>query len=68
MAKVIVAVYDTSDQVTNVVDDLVSTGIPRERIRVDEHKPRVEVVVVADAAQPEIAEILERHQPADLMH
>jgi len=67
MAKVIVAVYDTSDQVTNVVDDLVSTGIPRERIRVDEHKPRVEVVV-ADAAQPDIAEILERHQPAELMH
>jgi hypothetical protein len=66
MSKIIVAVYDSADQITNVVDDLVSTGIPRDRIRVDEHKPRIEVVV-ADAAQPEIAEILERHQPAELI-
>mgnify|MGYP001056429424 CR=1 FL=1 len=66
MSKIIVAVYDSADQIANVVDDLVSTGIPRERIRVDEHKPRVEVVV-ADAAQPEFAEILERHQPAELI-
>jgi hypothetical protein len=65
MSKTIVAVYDSQYQVKNAIDDLIATGIPLERIRSDDAKPRVEVTV-ADTAHPEIAEILERHQPAEL--
>jgi len=65
MSKIVVAVYASPDQVKNAVDDLISIGIPGENIRTDDAKQRLEVVV-ADAAQPEIAEILERHQPSEM--
>jgi len=63
MARTIVAVYDSQYQVKNAIDDLIANGIPQEDIRSDDAKPRI-TVTVPDAAQPEIAEILERYQPA----
>jgi hypothetical protein len=65
MTEIITAVYDTSTTVTNVVDDLASTGIPREKIRVHESKPQVQVLL-GDAIETEIKEILQRHQPVEL--
>jgi hypothetical protein len=65
MAEIIAATYDSKRTVTNVVDDLVSTGIPREKIRVNEDAQRVSVMA-PDVSEPEIREILARHQPTDL--
>ena len=65
MSDIITARYDSSTSVSNVVDDLVSTGIPNEEIRVDKEKQQVQVMI-ADATQAEITEILQRHQPNEL--
>lgn len=65
MAEIVTAVYDSRDSVTNAVDDLLSTGIPLEKIRVQEDKHQVQVSI-ADAVEAEITEILQRHQPLEL--
>ncbi|MGB5733703.1 MAG: hypothetical protein WBM40_04590 [Thiohalocapsa sp.] len=65
MSDIITARYDSSTSVTNVVDDLASTGIPNEAIRVDKEKHQVQVMI-ADATHAEITEILQRHQPNEL--
>lgn len=65
MAEIIAATYDSKGTINNVVDDLISTGIPREKIRVSEDDQRV-TVMVPEVSEPEIREILARHQPRDL--
>jgi hypothetical protein len=52
--------FETLDQARNAKDDLRGTGIPMENVFVDE-AGKVIKVIVAKAAQPEIAEILGRH-------
>lgn len=65
MAEIITAVYGSHATVTNVIDDLVSVGIPREEIRVDDAKNQVQVVS-PEVGEPEIKEILQRHKPIKL--
>ena len=65
MPETIKAVYDSKEKVLNAVDDLVSTGIPREKIKVDDASSTVSVVIPATSS-PEIKEILQRHQPTDV--
>ncbi len=65
MTDIITARFDSSAGVTNAVDDLVSTGIPNEKIRVDKGKHQVQVMI-ADATHAEITEILGRHKPSEL--
>ena len=65
MTITITAVYDSPTQVTNVFDDLVSTGIPRDKIFADKEKPEIKVAS-PDASAPEIREILNRHHPKDI--
>lgn len=67
MAEIITALYESEDQVVNVVDDLVSTGIPREKIRVHGDAPQVQVMT-PDASSAEITEILQRHRPIEIRH
>jgi hypothetical protein len=65
MAEIVTAVYDSRDQLTNVVDDLLSTGIPLELIRVHDERPQVQVAT-AETTEAEVIEILQRHRPIDL--
>ncbi len=65
MTEILTAIYASGATVTNVVDDLVATGIPREKIRIHDERPQVQVLL-AEAIEPEIREILERHQPTEL--
>ncbi len=44
MAEIITAVYASTDTLKNVRDDLVSVGIPQEKIRVNEDKKQVQVM------------------------
>lgn len=65
MTEIITAAYESAATLTNVVDDLVSTGIPREKIRVLDDKREIQVSAPG-AIQPEIREILSRHGPIEL--
>lgn len=62
MYKTITATYDNKTALTNVVDDLVSEGLPREEIFADEDKLEVKVKVPT-VTEPGITELLKRHDP-----
>lgn len=65
MAEIITAVYASADTLPNVRNDLVSVGIPQEKIRVDHDKKQVQVMSPT-TAEAEIEEILKRHLPTDI--
>ena len=65
MTKIVTAVYASKETLTNVHDDLISTGIPQEKIRIDKEKRQVQVMSPESDAS-EITEILNRHQPTQL--
>ncbi|MCB1855570.1 MAG: hypothetical protein H6988_04590 [Pseudomonadales bacterium] len=65
MTRIVTAIYATEDTLVNVRDDLVSTGIPQEKIRIDREKRQVQVMS-PDVTEDEIVEILERHEPTQL--
>jgi hypothetical protein len=65
MAEIITGVYESEDTLANVRDDLVSLGIPQEKIRVDRDKKQVQVMAPS-TAEAEIEEILKRHAPSEI--
>lgn len=65
MTEALVATYKDVTAVRNVEDDLRSTGIPNEKIRVDKDNFKVRVMV-PEATKAEVLEILRRHQPAEV--
>ena len=65
MAEIITAVYASEDTLPNVRDDLVSVGIPQEKIRVSHEKKQVQVMA-PNTAEAEIKEILDRHSPIEV--
>ena len=65
MAETINANYDSIDKAKNAVDDLVATGIDREKVYLDEQAIQVKVIA-ANIIEREIVEILERHEPLEV--
>lgn len=65
MTKVITGTYDSMYKVENAVDDLLSTGIDREKVFADKEHMQVKVMAPS-AIEPEIKEILQRHNPTQL--
>ena len=65
MTEAVVATYKDDKTVRNVEDDLLSTGIPNEKIKVDRDNRKVRVMV-PEATKSEIMEILNRHEPAEI--
>jgi len=65
MAEIITAVYESHDTLANVRNDLVSVGIPQEKIRVNSEKNQIQVMA-PEVSDAEIREILERHQPKEI--
>lgn len=63
MTKTISARYTSPATITNVYDDLVSTGIPREKIHAEPEQLLIKVIS-PDSTAPEIVEILRRHRPS----
>ena len=61
----IVASYKDAWTITNVQDDLLSTGIPREKIKVDRDHLKIRVMV-PEETKGEIVEILNRHEPSEI--
>jgi hypothetical protein len=60
MSNTVTGTYNAADQVRNVKDDLVSSGIPSEKIYVDEAARTIKVIMPKDT-QPTIVQIFERH-------
>jgi hypothetical protein len=65
MTAAVVATYNDVTTVKNVEDDLRSTGIPMEEIRVDNDHFKVRVTI-PDVTKAEVVEILERHNPVEV--
>ena len=65
MTKIITAIYDSEETVTNTFDDLIATGIPMEKIRTDKAKHQVQVMS-PETSEPEVLEIMRRHRPTKL--
>ena len=61
----VVATYKDAMTIMNVRDDLLSTGIPGEEIKVDKDHFKVRVIV-PEQTKSEIIEILERHEPEEI--
>jgi hypothetical protein len=65
MTAALVATYKNVRVITNVEDDLLSTGIPNEKIKIDRAHRKVRVMV-PDATKAEVMEILNRHEPTEI--
>ncbi len=65
MTETINATYSSVEKAKNAIDDLVSTGIDREKVFLDEDTVQVKVIT-PNAVEREIVEILERHQPSQV--
>ena len=65
MTESVVATYKDVTAVRNVEEDLRSTGIPNEKIRVDKDNFKVRVTV-PEATKAEVLEILRRHKPTEI--
>lgn len=65
MTTALVATYKDAETIWNVKDDLMSTGIPSDAIKIDKEHSKIRVMV-PDQTKAEIMEILNRHAPAEI--
>jgi len=65
MTKTLTATYQDKSSLSNVVDDLVNDGLPRESIFRDDSAMQIKVMI-PDAIEPEIDSILQRHHPKEI--
>jgi hypothetical protein len=65
MTTTITGVYKSMETIYNAVDDLLATGIDREKIFADEEHCELKVMVPS-VIRPEITEILQRHNPTEM--
>ena len=65
MTEAVVATYNDVTTVRNVEDDLRSTGIPMEEIRIDKDNFKIRVTI-PNVTKAEVLEILNRHRPTEV--
>ena len=65
MTLAVVATYKNVRAITNVEDDLLATGIPNEKIKIDREHRKIRVFV-PDDTRSEVMEILNRHMPSEV--
>ena len=63
--QAVVATYKNVRVMTNVEEDLLATGIPNEKIKIDKEHRKIRVLV-PEITKSEILEILNRHDPAEI--
>ena len=63
--QAVVATYKNVRVMTNVEEDLLATGIPNEKIKIDKEHRKIRVLV-PEITKSEILEILNRHDPAEV--
>jgi len=62
MTKTVTAAYSTTAAARNALEELLADGIEREKIFLDTTRAELKVMI-PDTIEPEITEILNRHQP-----
>jgi len=62
VAETLTATYESADTLQNVVDDLINTGLPAEKIFADNENKTVKAIVPKVIAA-EIREVMNRHHP-----
>jgi len=65
MTKTVTAAFSSTDAARNALDELLADGIDREKIFLDQGRAELKVMI-PDTIEPEITEILNRHQPKSL--
>ncbi|MHB1215955.1 MAG: hypothetical protein ACYCY9_13320 [Thiobacillus sp.] len=65
MTATVTGVFDSTDQIRNVEEDLRASGIPSEKIHVDAQAREIKILI-PEATRPEILEILNRHNPTSI--
>lgn len=65
MTQALVATYKNVRAITNVEEDLLATGIPNEKIKIDREHRKIRVFV-PDDTRSEVMEILNRHMPSEV--
>ncbi|MDX1635227.1 MAG: hypothetical protein R3280_11345 [Marinobacter sp.] len=60
MNKTLNGHYENPDQARNTQEDLVATGIPQDKVFVDEENQTIKVMIPAEEER-EIQEIFDRH-------
>jgi hypothetical protein len=65
MTEAVVATFKDVKSIMNVEEDLLATGIPNEKIKIDKDHRKIRVFT-PDATKAEVLEILKRHMPAEV--
>lgn len=65
MTEAVVATFKDVKSIMNVEEDLLATGIPNEKIKIDKEHRKIRVFT-PDATRAEVLEILKRHMPAEV--
>ena len=65
MTEAVVATYKDVKSIMNVEEDLLATGIPNEKIKVDKEHRKIRVFTPVET-KSEVLEILNRHMPSEV--
>lgn len=65
MTTTVTGSYETDTAIKNTREDLISIGVPQEQIFIDAEHHQIKVMI-ADSGEPEIEEILRRHNPSGI--
>ena len=65
MTEAVVATFKDVKSMINVEEDLLATGIPNEKIKIDKEHRKIRVFTPVET-KSEVLEILNRHMPAEV--
>ena len=65
MTEAVVATFKDVKSMINVEEDLLATGIPNEKIKIDKDHRKFRVFTPVET-KAEVLEILNRHMPAEV--
>ena len=65
MTEAVVATFKDVKSIMNVEEDLLATGIPNEKIKIDKEHRKIRVFTPVET-KSEVLEILNRHMPSEV--
>lgn len=63
MVKILSGEYDSLDKARNALDDLINSGLDREKVFLDSENTLVKAMI-PNEIEREVREILDRHEPS----
>ncbi|WP_428605048.1 hypothetical protein [Sedimenticola sp.] len=65
MTTTITGAFTSMDTIRNTMDDLIASGIDREKMFADSEHTEL-MVMIPDDIEREVTEIIQRHKPVEL--